>query len=113
MRDLMSGYGECRQQPERKVRQKSRGNQHAVERVVDAVANDDKNTRGSVTTMVVVMVPIVVMPVGVRVPPQHRLLNYEKDTEPEQERHPDGVGTLRPNTLHGLRQQREQSRTQQ
>ncbi len=47
------------------------------------------------------------------VPPQHHLLNDKKDAQPDDERNPNPMRAVRPNTLHGLRQKRQQRRAQQ
>jgi len=47
------------------------------------------------------------------VPPQHHLLDDEEDPETRHERDTNSVRARRPNTLHGLGQQRQQGRTQQ
>ncbi len=52
-----------------------------------------------------VMTVAVPMPVaiGMRVPPQHELLDDKEHTETHQQRDPDRVRAVRPNTLHRLR----------
>ena len=58
-------------------------------------------------------VSTVVMPVGVRMPPEHQLLNDEEDGQSDQQHHTDLMCAVRSNTLDGFRQQREQSSAQQ
>ncbi len=128
MRNLVRGYGEGRDQPQREARQKRRGDQYAVEGVMYAVTDDDQHTGRRVANIVAVVVtvmmmimmvvvvvrvpaavaaPTCVVPVGMRVPPQHELLDDEEDPEAYQERGADPLGTLRSNMLDRLRQQRE------
>jgi hypothetical protein len=55
MRYLMSRDGQRRNQPQRHTSQKGRGNQNAVERIVDAVANEDEHPGSAVVVMPMVM----------------------------------------------------------
>src|SRR5437868_3500752 len=50
----------------------------------------------SVTARVTITIPV-------RVPPQHELLDDKEHTETHQQRRPDRVRAVRPNTLHRLR----------
>ncbi len=131
--NLMRGDGEGRHQAERKARQKGRCDQHTIQCVVNAVANDDQHARrrsaaGVAVVCVRVRIAVIMsvclvrsmcVPVGmvvpmsvsmimpitirVRVPPQHELLDDKEHTETHQHRGPDRVRALRPNTLHRLR----------
>ena len=57
VRNLVRRDGEGRHKAQRKTRQESRSDQHSVERVMNAIADDDEDTRRGGATMVV---PIVV-----------------------------------------------------
>ena len=56
---------------------------------------------------------LVAMPIRMRMPPQHQLLDDKEHAESHEHRGTDGVRPIRPNTLHSLRQQREQRGTEQ
>jgi hypothetical protein len=60
-----------------------------------------------------VIVPMVRMPIPMRMPPQHQLFDDEKHPQPDEQRDADRVRAIRPNSLHGLRQQRQQRGTEQ
>src|SRR5581483_4991391 len=109
MGNLVGGNGEGREQSEREARQECGGDQHAIQGVMDAVANDHECAGGrsagvmamavvdmGFAMMVVVVAMFVVMmsvrlsgravaagivAVGMRVPPQHELLDNEEDSE--------------------------------
>jgi hypothetical protein len=53
MRDLVGRDRQRGDQPQRHARQKRSRNQNSIQGVVDAVANQDENAGGAVTTMVV------------------------------------------------------------
>ena len=64
MRDLVCRHRQRGHQPQRHVRQKRRRNQNPIERVVDAIADEDKHPRRTVTTVIVPTVivrPVVVI----------------------------------------------------
>jgi hypothetical protein len=60
----------------------------------------------------IVTVPIMVA-IPMRMPPQHQLLDDEEHPQPHEQRSADGMRSIRPNTLHSLRQQCQQCGTEQ
>ena len=105
VRDLVRGHCESGHQAEGEAAEEGRGDQHSVERVVEAVPHQYQDARGLLAQVLVpvrrVMVPIAVVAVvvfarvlilRVSVPPEHQLLDDEKDPEPQHQREPDVVG---------------------
>ena len=140
--DLVRGDGKRGHKAERETRQEGRRDQYTVESVVHAIADDDQHTRCRGTTVVVpvailVTVPMIVAVVMRRpvaepitdmrmsglpmhlvtirpgVPPQHQLLDEEEHAKPHEQCRPDGVGAVRPDTLHRFRQQCKQRGAEQ
>lgn len=56
---------------------------------------------------------VLPMPVGIRVPPEHELLNDEKDPQPCEQRDTNALRAFRSNTFNRIRKQRQQRRAQQ
>jgi hypothetical protein len=56
---------------------------------------------------------ILPVPVGMRVPPEHELLNDKKDPQSDQQCHANAARAPRSNTFNGIRKERQQRRTQQ
>lgn len=132
MRDLVRRDGEGRHQTQREAGQKSGGDQYPIQRVMNAVADDDEDPRSGMRPMVVpvgtmivavMAVPVVAtlggtavllpMPVGMCVPPEHELLNDKEDPQPDQQSNANALSASRSNTFNRLRKKRQQRRTEQ
>ena len=126
VRDLVRGHCESRHQAEGEAAEEGRGDQHSVERVVEAVPDQHQDARGLLAQVLVpvrrVMVPIAVVTVvvfgrvlilRVSVPPEHQLLDDEEDPEPQHQRQSDVVGARGAGSFDRLGQQRQQRRPKQ
>ena len=105
LRDLVGRNGERSGDAKLEIGEEGRGDQHAVERVVQGVAREHE-PGGTVFMRIVVVLAMAMAP-------QHELLEHEEEQQAADEREPDAVRPALARALDGMRQERQQRRAEQ
>ena len=113
LRDLMGRHCDRGDDAEMDVGEKGRADQHAVDQVVDGVADEDEGAGGRLRRVPPLTVPVHLAVGLVAMPPEHQLLEQEEPQYAEEDGagDPMQVGHARPR--QGMRQQREEGGAQQ